>query len=116
YEARHREVYEMVKKLLRKLGEAPQTPMALLLMALGLAVSGRMLSSFTDPRDGRTYRTVRLAGKTWMAENLNYDVGKGCWFYKNDPKNGEKYGRLYTWAWEAAKKACPPGLRRETSA
>lgn len=109
YEARHREVYERVKGLLRRLGEAPQTPMALLLMALGLAASEQILSSFTDPRDGRTYRTVRLAGKTWMAENLNYNVGEGCWFYDNDPKNGEKYGRLYTW--EAAKRACPPGWR-----
>jgi len=34
-----------------------------------------------------------------MAENLNYagpngDIGK---YYDNDPANGEKYGRLYTW-------------------
>jgi hypothetical protein len=29
-----------------------------------------------------------------MAENLNYDVhGSVC--YNNDPKNSEKYGRLY---------------------
>lgn len=64
---------------------------------------------FTDPRDGRTYRTVELNGLVWMAENLNYDVGEGCWFYNDDPKNGEKYGRLYTW--EAAQRACPPGWR-----
>lgn len=109
YEEKHREVYERVKNLLRKLGERPETPMAVLLMALGLAASERITSSFTDPRDGRTYRTVQLVGKTWMAENLNYNVGVGCWFYDDDPKNGEKYGRLYTW--EAAKRACPPGWR-----
>lgn len=109
YENKHREVYEKVKRLLRKLGETPQTPVALLLLALGLASSERTTSSFTDPRDGQVYRTVQLIGKTWLAENLNYDVGEGCWFYDDDPGNGKKYGRLYTW--EAAKRACPPGWR-----
>ncbi|MCO6490321.1 MAG: fibrobacter succinogenes major paralogous domain-containing protein [Phaeodactylibacter sp.] len=69
-------------------------------------------NTFTDPRDGQTYRTVELNGQHWMAQNLNFDVGDGCWFYKEDPKNGEKYGRLYTW--EAAKKACPQGWRLPT--
>lgn len=67
---------------------------------------------FTDPRDGQEYRTVELNGQRWLAQNLNYDVGEGCSFYDNDPKNGEKYGRLYTW--EAAMKACPPGWRLST--
>ena len=53
---------------------------------------------------GQTYRTVRLNGQTWMAENLNYDVGDGSWCYDNDASNCRKYGRLYNW--EAAKKAC----------
>jgi uncharacterized protein (TIGR02145 family) len=63
---------------------------------------------FIDPRDGQRYKTVKLKdGKVWMAQNFNFDVGEGCSFYENDPKNGGKYGRLYTW--EAAMKACPPG-------
>lgn len=65
-----------------------------------------------DPRDGQVYKTVVLNGQAWLAQNLNFDVGDGCWFYNNDPRNGEKYGRLYTW--EAAYKACPPGWRLPT--
>lgn len=67
---------------------------------------------FTDPRDGQTYKTIELNGLRWMAQNLNYDMGEGCWYYKHNPKNGEQYGQLYTW--EAAKKACPPGWRLPT--
>jgi uncharacterized protein (TIGR02145 family) len=62
--------------------------------------------TFRDSRNGKTYRTVVIGGKTWMAENLNIKT-EGSWCYDNDESNCEKYGRLYDW--NAAKSVCPEG-------
>ncbi len=65
-----------------------------------------------DARDKQKYRTVVIDGRTWMADNLNYNVpGSTC--YREDEDNCMVYGRLYTW--EAAKSACPAGFHLPTN-
>jgi uncharacterized protein (TIGR02145 family) len=69
-------------------------------------------NSFTDPRDGKKYRTVKIGSAIWMAENLNYQTDKS-WCYDNDTSNCNKYGRLYDW--NTAKNICPKGWRLPTN-
>jgi len=51
-----------------------------------------------DGRDGRTYRTIQAGGRTWMAENLDFQPpGTQIPWAQGSIDSGMKYGRHYTW-------------------
>lgn len=90
----------------------------LFIMALAIILCQLMqaqtMGTYTDTRDGKTYKTVSYevelyglkTNMTWMAENLNYKTeNSSC--YDDISALCSKHGRLYTR--EDAISVCPEG-------
>ena len=64
------------------------------------------LGTCTDKRDGHIYDWTKIGSQIWMAENLDYDIGEGCWGFDNDEISVPTNGRLY---FKNFENACPEG-------
>ena len=68
----------------------------------GVKVVTPEVRTFTDKRDGKTYKEVTIGEQRWMAENLRYEAdgsvcSDGGWRRIDTAQMCEEYGRLYDW-------------------
>ena len=81
--------------------------MTVAIVFIAMVSTAQQNGTFTDIRDDKTYKTVKIGTQTWMAENLAYKTSGGCWAYDNKAGSVETFGYLYDW--ETAKNVCPEG-------
>lgn len=70
--------------------------------------------TFTDMRDGRSYRWERFGNLDWFTENLAW--GGAGYSYASSAVMDHVFGRNYTWAEATSSNLCPEGWRLPSNA
>lgn len=57
-----------------------------------ISTNAQEYGQFIDKRNNKTYKTIKIAGETWMHQYLAINTGNECYAYNYDNKSAKSKG------------------------